>query len=114
MDAMTTPSRPFIGQQQEPGPSDAPALMAVEKIAAPAQGAGPPTDRACGCNWREGLLAGMAFSNSMVGLVRPATVWGAYATGPYGLCMEPLPSSTVLDYNRPGIDPELARRCCPW
>ena len=89
--------------------------MAVEKIAsALPQVLNNPQDKRLRLQLAEGsTLAGMAFSNSMVGLVHAlGHSLGARCHLPHGLCMN-LFLPTVLDYNRPGIDPELARLLLP-
>ncbi len=70
MDAMTHAIEAFIGNAKNPI-SDALALMAVEKIAsALPQVLNNPQDKRLRLQLAEGsTLAGMAFSNSMVGLV---------------------------------------------
>ncbi|WP_421211475.1 iron-containing alcohol dehydrogenase [Aeromonas enteropelogenes] len=114
MDAMTHAIEAFIGTAKNPV-SDALALMAVEKIA----GALPlivkdPQNRQLRLQLAEGsTLAGMAFSNSMVGLVHAlGHSLGARCHLPHGLCMN-LFLPTVLDYNRPEVDGELARLLLP-
>ncbi|MGU5760593.1 iron-containing alcohol dehydrogenase [Aeromonas hydrophila] len=114
MDAMTHAIEAFIGNAKNPI-SDALALMAVEKIAtALPQVLSNPQDKRLRLQLAEGsTLAGMAFSNSMVGLVHAlGHSLGARCHLPHGLCMN-LFLPTVLDYNRPGIDPELARLLLP-
>lgn len=114
MDAMTHAIEAFIGTAKNPV-SDALALMAVEKIAnALPQVLSNPQDKQLRLQLAEGsTLAGMAFSNSMVGLVHAlGHSLGARCHLPHGLCMN-LFLPTVLDYNRPGIDPELARLLLP-
>jgi alcohol dehydrogenase class IV len=114
MDAMTHAIEAFIGNGKNPV-SDALALMAVEKIAtALPRVLAHPTDKGLRLQLAEGsTLAGMAFSNSMVGLVHAlGHSLGARCHLPHGLCMN-LFLPTVLDYNRPGIDPELARLLLP-
>lgn len=114
MDAMTHAIEAFIGNAKNPV-SDALALMAVEKIAsALPQVLNNPQDKRLRLQLAEGsTLAGMAFSNSMVGLVHAlGHSLGARCHLPHGLCMN-LFLPTVLDYNRPGIDPELARLLLP-
>ncbi|WP_323945079.1 iron-containing alcohol dehydrogenase [Aeromonas hydrophila] len=114
MDAMTHAIEAFIGNAKNPV-SDALALMAVEKIAnALPQVLSNPQDKRLRLQLAEGsTLAGMAFSNSMVGLVHAlGHSLGARCHLPHGLCMN-LFLPTVLDYNRPGIDPELARLLLP-
>ena len=114
MDAMTHAIEAFIGNGKNPV-SDALALMAVEKIAdALPQVLVRPQDPALRLQLAEGsTLAGMAFSNSMVGLVHAlGHSLGARCHLPHGLCMN-LFLPAVLDYNRPGIDEELARLLLP-
>lgn len=114
MDAMTHAIEAFIGNGKNPV-SDALALMAVEKIAdALPQVLARPQDPALRLQLAEGsTLAGMAFSNSMVGLVHAlGHSLGARCHLPHGLCMN-LFLPAVLDYNRPGIDEELARLLLP-
>ncbi|ASX12643.1 TPA: iron-containing alcohol dehydrogenase [Aeromonas dhakensis] len=114
MDAMTHAIEAFIGTAKNPV-SDALALMAVEKIAnALPQVLSNPQDKQLRLQLAEGsTLAGMAFSNSMVGLVHAlGHSLGARCHLPHGLCMN-LFLPTVLDYNRPGIDPELAHLLLP-
>ncbi|MDM5129949.1 iron-containing alcohol dehydrogenase [Aeromonas piscicola] len=114
MDAMTHAIEAFIGNAKNPV-SDALALMAVEKIAsALPQVLSNPQDKRLRLQLAEGsTLAGMAFSNSMVGLVHAlGHSLGARCHLPHGLCMN-LFLPTVLDYNRPGIDEELARLLLP-
>ncbi|WP_368159308.1 iron-containing alcohol dehydrogenase [Aeromonas sp. R5-3] len=114
MDAMTHAIEAFIGTAKNPV-SDALALIAVEKIAnALPQVLSNPQDKQLRLQLAEGsTLAGMAFSNSMVGLVHAlGHSLGARCHLPHGLCMN-LFLPTVLDYNRPGIDPELARLLLP-
>ncbi|WP_421247745.1 iron-containing alcohol dehydrogenase [Aeromonas jandaei] len=114
MDAMTHAIEAFIGTAKNPV-SDALALMAVEKIA----NALPlilkdPQNKQLRLQLAEGsTLAGMAFSNSMVGLVHAlGHSLGARCHLPHGLCMN-LFLPTVLDYNRPEVDGELARLLMP-
>ncbi|WP_421261063.1 iron-containing alcohol dehydrogenase [Aeromonas jandaei] len=114
MDAMTHAIEAFIGTAKNPV-SDALALMAVEKIA----NALPlilkdPQNKLLRLQLAEGsTLAGMAFSNSMVGLVHAlGHSLGARCHLPHGLCMN-LFLPTVLDYNRPEVDNELARLLLP-
>ncbi|MGL6263038.1 iron-containing alcohol dehydrogenase [Aeromonas jandaei] len=114
MDAMTHAIEAFIGTAKNPV-SDALALMAVEKIA----NALPlilkdPQNKQLRLQLAEGsTLAGMAFSNSMVGLVHAlGHSLGARCHLPHGLCMN-LFLPTVLDYNRPEVDNELARLLLP-
>ncbi|WP_421272312.1 iron-containing alcohol dehydrogenase [Aeromonas veronii] len=114
MDAMTHAIEAFIGTAKNPV-SDALALMAVEKIA----NALPlilkdPQNKQLRLQLAEGsTLAGMAFSNSMVGLVHAlGHSLGARCHLPHGLCMN-LFLPTVLDYNRPEVDSELARLLLP-
>ncbi|HHQ4884814.1 TPA: iron-containing alcohol dehydrogenase [Aeromonas veronii] len=114
MDAMTHAIEAFIGTAKNPV-SDALALMAVEKIAS----ALPPIihdpqNKQLRLQLAEGsTLAGMAFSNSMVGLVHAlGHSLGARCHLPHGLCMN-LFLPTVLDYNRPEVDSELARLLLP-
>lgn len=114
MDAMTHAIEAFIGTAKNPV-SDALALMAVEKIA----NALPlilkdPQSKQLRLQLAEGsTLAGMAFSNSMVGLVHAlGHSLGARCHLPHGLCMN-LFLPTVLDYNRPEVDNELARLLLP-
>ncbi|MGY3884012.1 iron-containing alcohol dehydrogenase [Aeromonas aquatica] len=114
MDAMTHAIEALIGNARNPV-SDALALGAVEKIASAlplvlAQ----PEDSQLRLQLAEGsTMAGMAFSNSMVGLVHAlGHSLGARCHLPHGLCMN-LFLPTVLDYNRPEIDPELARLLLP-
>ncbi|MGL6623865.1 iron-containing alcohol dehydrogenase [Aeromonas jandaei] len=114
MDAMTHAIEAFIGTAKNPV-SDALALMAVEKIA----NALPlilkdPQSKQLRLQLAEGsTLAGMAFSNSMVGLVHAlGHSLGARCHLPHGLCMN-LFLPTVLDYNRPEVDGELARLLLP-
>lgn len=114
MDAMTHAIESFIGNAKNPF-SDALALMAIEKIAnALPKVLQSPQDKQLRLQLAEGsTLAGMAFSNSMVGLVHAlGHSLGARCHLPHGLCMN-LFLPTVLDYNRPGIDPELARLLLP-
>ncbi|MDF2402871.1 iron-containing alcohol dehydrogenase [Aeromonas sp. 5HA1] len=114
MDAMTHAIEAFIGNAKNPV-SDALALMAIEKIAnALPKVLQSPQDKRLRLQLAEGsTLAGMAFSNSMVGLVHAlGHSLGARCHLPHGLCMN-LFLPTVLDYNRPGIDPELARLLLP-
>uniref|UniRef100_UPI00286F2404 iron-containing alcohol dehydrogenase n=1 Tax=Aeromonas aquatica TaxID=558964 RepID=UPI00286F2404 len=114
MDAMTHAIEALIGNARNPV-SDALALGAVEKIAsALPQVLVRPQDPALRLQLAEGsTLAGMAFSNSMVGLVHAlGHSLGARCHLPHGLCMN-LFLPTVLDYNRPEIDPELARLLLP-
>ena len=114
MDAMTHAIEAFIGNAKNPV-SDALALMAVEKIAtALPRVLAHPTDKGLRLQLAEGsTLAGMAFSNSMVGLVHAlGHSLGARCHLPHGLCMN-LFLPAVLDYNRPQIDPELARLLLP-
>ncbi|VFB12442.1 NAD-dependent methanol dehydrogenase [Aeromonas salmonicida] len=114
MDAMTHAIEAFIGNAKNPV-SDALALMAIEKIAnALPKVLQSPQDKQLRLQLAEGsTLAGMAFSNSMVGLVHAlGHSLGARCHLPHGLCMN-LFLPTVLDYNRPGIDPELARLLLP-
>ncbi|WP_169046449.1 iron-containing alcohol dehydrogenase [Aeromonas salmonicida] len=114
MDAMTHAIEAFIGNAKNPV-SDALALMAIEKIAnALPKVLQNPQDKQLRLQLAEGsTLAGMAFSNSMVGLVHAlGHSLGARCHLPHGLCMN-LFLPTVLDYNRPGIDPELARLLLP-
>ncbi|HHQ4540527.1 TPA: iron-containing alcohol dehydrogenase [Aeromonas veronii] len=114
MDAMTHAIESFIGTAKNPV-SDALALMAVEKIAsALPQIIHDPQNKQLRLQLAEGsTLAGMAFSNSMVGLVHAlGHSLGARCHLPHGLCMNLfLPS--VLDYNRPEVDSELARLLLP-
>lgn len=114
MDAMTHAIEALIGNARNPV-SDALALGAVEKIASAlplvlAQ----PEDSQLRLQLAEGsTLAGMAFSNSMVGLVHAlGHSLGARCHLPHGLCMN-LFLPAVLDYNRPEIDEELARLLLP-
>ena len=114
MDAMTHAIEAFIGNAKNPV-SDALALMAIEKIAnALPKVLQSQQDKQLRLQLAEGsTLAGMAFSNSMVGLVHAlGHSLGARCHLPHGLCMN-LFLPTVLDYNRPGIDPELARLLLP-
>ncbi|MGE6112163.1 iron-containing alcohol dehydrogenase [Aeromonas salmonicida] len=114
MDAMTHAIEAVIGNAKNPV-SDALALMAIEKIAnALPKVLQSPQDKQLRLQLAEGsTLAGMAFSNSMVGLVHAlGHSLGARCHLPHGLCMN-LFLPTVLDYNRPGIDPELARLLLP-
>lgn len=114
MDAMTHAIEAFIGNAKNPV-SDALALMAIEKIAnALPKVLQSPQDKQLRLQLAEGsTLAGMAFSNSMVGLVHAlGHSLGARCHLPHGLCMN-LFLPTVLDYNRPGIDPELAHLLLP-
>jgi alcohol dehydrogenase len=114
MDAMTHAIEACIGNAKNPV-SDALALMAIEKIAnALPKVLQSPQDKQLRLQLAEGsTLAGMAFSNSMVGLVHAlGHSLGARCHLPHGLCMN-LFLPTVLDYNRPGIDPELARLLLP-
>ncbi|MGL6053319.1 MAG: iron-containing alcohol dehydrogenase [Aeromonas salmonicida] len=114
MDAMTHAIEAFIGNAKNPV-SDALALMAIEKIAnALPKVLQSPQDKQLRLQLAEGsTLAGIAFSNSMVGLVHAlGHSLGARCHLPHGLCMN-LFLPTVLDYNRPGIDPELARLLLP-
>lgn len=114
MDAMTHAIEAFIGTAKNPV-SDALALMAVEKIAsALPQIIHDPQNKQLRLQLAEGsTLAGMAFSNSMVGLVHAlGHSLGARYHLPHGLCMN-LFLPTVLDYNRPEVDNELARLLLP-
>ncbi|HHQ4689436.1 iron-containing alcohol dehydrogenase [Aeromonas veronii] len=114
MDAMTHAIEAFIGNAKNPV-SDALALMAVEKIAsALPQIIHDPQNKQLRLQLAEGsTLAGMAFSNSMVGLVHAlGHSLGARCHLPHGLCMN-LFLPTVLDYNRPEVDSELARLLLP-
>ncbi len=114
MDAMTHAIEAFIGTAKNPV-SDALALMAVEKIAsALPQIIHDPQNKQLRLQLAEGsTLAGMAFSNSMVGLVHAlGHSLGARCHLPHGLCMN-LFLPTVLDYNRPEMDSELARLLLP-
>ncbi|MBF3237108.1 iron-containing alcohol dehydrogenase [Aeromonas veronii] len=114
MDAMTHAIEAFIGTANNPV-SDALALMAVEKIAsALPQIIHDPQNKQLRLQLAEGsTLAGMAFSNSMVGLVHAlGHSLGARCHLPHGLCMN-LFLPTVLDYNRPEVDSELARLLLP-
>lgn len=114
MDAMTHAIEAFIGTATNPV-SDALALMAVEKIAsALPQIIHDPQNKQLRLQLAEGsTLAGMAFSNSMVGLVHAlGHSLGARCHLPHGLCMN-LFLPTVLDYNRPEVDSELARLLLP-
>ncbi|MEH8140405.1 iron-containing alcohol dehydrogenase [Aeromonas veronii] len=114
MDAMTHAIEAFIGTAKNPV-SDALALMAVEKIAsALPQIIHYPQNKQLRLQLAEGsTLAGMAFSNSMVGLVHAlGHSLGARCHLPHGLCMN-LFLPTVLDYNRPEVDSELARLLLP-
>ncbi|ELC7279825.1 iron-containing alcohol dehydrogenase [Aeromonas veronii] len=114
MDAMTHAMEAFIGTAKNPV-SDALALMAVEKIAsALPQIIHDPQNKQLRLQLAEGsTLAGMAFSNSMVGLVHAlGHSLGARCHLPHGLCMN-LFLPTVLDYNRPEVDSELARLLLP-
>lgn len=114
MDAMTHAIEAFIGTAKNPV-SDALALMAVEKIAsALPQIIHDPQNKQLRLQLAEGsTLAGMAFSNSMVGLVHAlGHSLGARCHLPHGLCMN-LFLPTVLDYNRPEVDSELARLLLP-
>ncbi|MGL5813640.1 MAG: iron-containing alcohol dehydrogenase [Aeromonas sp.] len=114
MDAMTHAIEAFIGNGKNPV-SDALALGAVEKIAdALPKVLGSPQDKGLRLQLAEGsTLAGMAFSNSMVGLVHAlGHSLGARCHLPHGLCMN-LFLPAVLDYNRPQIDEELARLLLP-
>ncbi|MFQ2084058.1 iron-containing alcohol dehydrogenase [Aeromonas veronii] len=114
MDAMTHAIEAFIGTAKNPV-SDALALMAVEKIAsALPQIIHDPQNKQLRLQLAEGsTLAGMAFSNSMVGLVHAlGHSLGARCHLPHGLCMN-LFLPTVLDYNRPEVDNELARLLLP-
>ncbi|HHQ4669287.1 TPA: iron-containing alcohol dehydrogenase [Aeromonas veronii] len=114
MDAMTHAIEAFIGTAKNPV-SDALALMAVEKIAsALPQIIHNPQNKQLRLQLAEGsTLAGMAFSNSMVGLVHAlGHSLGARCHLPHGLCMN-LFLPTVLDYNRPEVDSELARLLLP-
>lgn len=114
MDAMTHAIEAFIGNARNPV-SDALALMAVEKIAtALPKVLEQPQDPHLRLQLAEGsTLAGMAFSNSMVGLVHAlGHSLGARCHLPHGLCMN-LFLPAVLDYNRPEIDDELARLLLP-
>lgn len=114
MDAMTHAIEAFIGTAKNPV-SDALALMAVEKIAsALPQIIHDPQNKQQRLQLAEGsTLAGMAFSNSMVGLVHAlGHSLGARCHLPHGLCMN-LFLPTVLDYNRPEVDSELARLLLP-
>ncbi|HDO1355293.1 TPA: iron-containing alcohol dehydrogenase [Aeromonas veronii] len=114
MDAMTHAIEAFIGTAKNPV-SDALALMAVEKIAsALPQIIHDPQNKQLRLQLAEGsTLAGMAFSNSMVGLVHAlGHSLGARCHLSHGLCMN-LFLPTVLDYNRPEVDSELARLLLP-
>ncbi|MCF5913367.1 iron-containing alcohol dehydrogenase [Aeromonas veronii] len=114
MDAITHAIEAFIGTAKNPV-SDALALMAVEKIAsALPQIIHDPQNKQLRLQLAEGsTLAGMAFSNSMVGLVHAlGHSLGARCHLPHGLCMN-LFLPTVLDYNRPEVDNELARLLLP-
>ncbi|PTS75567.1 alcohol dehydrogenase [Aeromonas sp. HMWF036] len=114
MDAMTHAIEAFIGTAKNPV-SDALALMAVEKIAsALPQIIHDPQNKQLRLQLAEGsTLAGMAFSNSMVGLVHAlGHSLGARCHLPHGLCMN-LFLPTVLDYNRPEVDSEMARLLLP-
>ncbi|XEI31607.1 iron-containing alcohol dehydrogenase [Aeromonas veronii] len=114
MDAMTHAIEAFIGTAKNPV-SDALALMAVEKIAsALPQIIHDPQNKQLRLQLAEGsTLAGMAFSNSMVGLVHAlGHSLGARCHLPHGLCMN-LFLPTVLDYNRPEVDSELVRLLLP-
>ncbi|WP_429194351.1 iron-containing alcohol dehydrogenase [Aeromonas veronii] len=114
MDAMTHAIEAFIGTAKNPV-SDALALMAVDKIAsALPQIIHDPQNKQLRLQLAEGsTLAGMAFSNSMVGLVHAlGHSLGARCHLPHGLCMN-LFLPTVLDYNRPEVDNELARLLLP-
>ncbi|WP_421339987.1 iron-containing alcohol dehydrogenase [Aeromonas veronii] len=114
MDAMTHAIEAFIGTAKNPV-SDALALMAVEKIAsALPQIIHDLQNKQLRLQLAEGsTLAGMAFSNSMVGLVHAlGHSLGARCHLPHGLCMN-LFLPTVLDYNRPEVDSELARLLLP-
>ncbi|MFM5785568.1 iron-containing alcohol dehydrogenase [Aeromonas veronii] len=114
MDAMSHAIEAFIGTAKNPV-SDALALMAVEKIAsALPQIIHDPQNKQLRLQLAEGsTLAGMAFSNSMVGLVHAlGHSLGARCHLPHGLCMN-LFLPTVLDYNRPEVDSELARLLLP-
>ncbi|HHQ4660004.1 TPA: iron-containing alcohol dehydrogenase [Aeromonas veronii] len=114
MDAMTHAIEAFIGTAKNPV-SDALALMAVEKIAsALPQIIHDQQNKQLRLQLAEGsTLAGMAFSNSMVGLVHAlGHSLGARCHLPHGLCMN-LFLPTVLDYNRPEVDSELARLLLP-
>lgn len=114
MDAMTHAIEAFLGTAKNPV-SDALALMAVEKIAsALPQIIHDPQNKQLRLQLAEGsTLAGMAFSNSMVGLVHAlGHSLGARCHLPHGLCMN-LFLPTVLDYNRPEVDSELARLLLP-
>ncbi|MFE8710132.1 iron-containing alcohol dehydrogenase [Aeromonas allosaccharophila] len=114
MDAITHAIEAFIGTAKNPV-SDALALMAVEKIAsALPQIIHDPQNKQLRLQLAEGsTLAGMAFSNSMVGLVHAlGHSLGARCHLPHGLCMN-LFLPTVLDYNRPEVDSELARLLLP-
>ncbi|MGU5806034.1 iron-containing alcohol dehydrogenase [Aeromonas veronii] len=114
MDAMTHAIEAFIGTAKNPV-SDALALMAMEKIAsALPQIIHDPQNKQLRLQLAEGsTLAGMAFSNSMVGLVHAlGHSLGARCHLPHGLCMN-LFLPTVLDYNRPEVDSELARLLLP-
>ncbi|MEH8157916.1 iron-containing alcohol dehydrogenase [Aeromonas veronii] len=114
MDAMTHAIEAFIGTAKNPV-SDALALMAVEKIAsALPKIIHDPQNKQLRLQLAEGsTLAGMAFSNSMVGLVHAlGHSLGARCHLPHGLCMN-LFLPTVLDYNRPEVDSELARLLLP-
>ncbi|WP_368192276.1 iron-containing alcohol dehydrogenase [Aeromonas sp. s8] len=114
MDAMTHAIEAFIGTAKNPV-SDTLALMAVEKIAsALPQIIHDPQNKQLRLQLAEGsTLAGMAFSNSMVGLVHAlGHSLGARCHLPHGLCMN-LFLPTVLDYNRPEVDSELARLLLP-
>ena len=114
MDAMTHAIEALIGNARNPI-SDALALGAVEKIAdALPKVLTQPEDSQLRLQLAEGsTMAGMAFSNSMVGLVHAlGHSLGARCHLPHGLCMN-LFLPAVLDYNRPEIDLELARLLLP-
>ncbi|KUE80238.1 iron-containing alcohol dehydrogenase [Aeromonas schubertii] len=110
MDAMTHAIESLIGNSANPV-SQGLALMAVEKIARALPAIlDKPDDAELRLALAEGAtLAGMAFSNSMVGLVHAlGHSLGARCHLPHGLCMN-LFLPWVLEYNRPGIDPALTR-----
>lgn len=114
MDAMTHAIEALISNAANPV-SSALALLAVEKIAT----ALPllpdhPSDPGLRLALAEGAtLAGMAFSNAMVGLVHAlGHSLGAHCHLPHGLCMN-LFLPVALTYQRPQIDGELARLLLP-
>ena len=114
MDAMTHAIEAFIGNGKNPV-SDALALMAVEKIAtALPRVLAHPTDKGLRLQLAEGSTwRAWRFPTPWWAGARPRPQSGARCHLPHGLCMN-LFLPTVLDYNRPGIDPELARLLLPW